>query len=85
MARRPRWGRHLKGSVAVRAETACRLPPQTKGVAIPPAGCQTDVGTLRIMGTAVDVEDVLHAPDKGRAPAGRDAPLLLQVRLEIAF
>src|SRR5215211_263027 len=48
-----------------------------------PAGLvQAHLRPLRVVGTGVDIEDILHAPDELGIGLRRDAPLFLQVGLE---
>jgi len=46
---------------------------------------EADLGIARIVGTRIDVEDVLHVPAEFGILLRRDAPLLLQVRGQPVF
>ena len=46
---------------------------------------EADLGAFRIVGSGVDVEDVLHVPDELGILLGWNAPLLLQMRGQLVF
>src|SRR5437588_5106287 len=46
---------------------------------------QADLGPLRIIGLGIDIQHILHVPDKCRTLPRWNAPLLLQMRLQLVF
>jgi hypothetical protein len=46
---------------------------------------ETDLGSLRLIGTGVDIKDILHVPAELRVLLRWDAPLLLEMGRQTVF